>query len=921
MIDLITKSTINQVEVEDSSLLKCLISCFNYYCTKLKKRISYIKDPSTFCYKDFYSNGHDYFSKSIYSKKTQNLSLYPDDNHSIASSAISSIKSSSTLASKTSKKKQKNPINPETDETLNQDLQNSIDTYLTETNTENYETDADEMHAIKLNQEWPIHSFCFRLIDTLIDNLNLIFLKNQPTDTSLLPTICETINSLIEILNETKPEWSNINLTQTNINLFHKLNYNIKHLQASNNISNRVIYIYLTLTLYKIINIIHSTDETSLHVPVELSGTLFTILNDICLTDSFKSVSSVFSEILINLDKELYDIYTKSNEICESMRSACEFLIKHDQLSLKHELIEMGKKSIIYMDHHNCVDLATKLIEFSSKVLATEGSNSNIEDLVTKCMMSQNDEIRVKTYTAIYKITTESLNIQIATEINSQRHKNLNFLLQSRVFHQFITFGLFDKSVKKICEKTLLHLLQCELLVPESFRLKLTQLIVIYMPFIQCIANNNTDSIGKCIIKMSDDLLTPTVHNANSKHTEDSLKLFLSPAIERLRCSMRYLFSKDKAIRKIGYQQSIGFLTKYHRLDQVNDEDGDANQPGSFNLNDFFQKFPTEKCCDLVTSLKRRNRVFMNNNNNVFQTENLVKIYNIFVSETVDFDVRQNSAEQLSIMLGKGDLNLHKAFISLDGVNQCIRYLRNTSSNKSHLFLTNIEKETLSRIQSSCVFCLTSIFYWNKHIRQIYQFDIEIYRLIFKSLLLSFNNQDTQEDLSILLFIILFHQVSSIDYYHRGVGDGFDLSVNLKENFLIPFSIPSAKCQEFRVNDINLDKSRFSEVLDRKFRLFWNFNWHGGSMMHLCEDLMNNEGFIQKSDTSSFNQNLCLTEDDKFLVKYSNPVYLVKQICNDINTCSTHQEALVSLDLIEVVVSMVNVYNNKVITVKRFYYS
>lgn len=81
----------------------------------------------------------------------------------------------------------------------------------------------------------------------------------------------------------------------------------------------------------------------------------------------------------------------------------------------------------------------------------------------------------------------DSINVQVATEINSKRYKNINFLLLNKVFYQYITFGLFDKcsQVKKSCEKILLHLLQCELLVPESFRLKLTQLIVIYMPYIQ----------------------------------------------------------------------------------------------------------------------------------------------------------------------------------------------------------------------------------------------------------------------------------------------------------------------------------------------------------------------------------------------------------------------------------------------------
>ena len=50
-----------------------------------------------------------------------------------------------------------------------------------------------------------------------------------------------------------------------------------------------------------------------------------------------------------------------------------------------------------------------------------------------------------------------------------------------------MTFGLFDKceQVRDLSEHILSHLIQCELLVPEIFKLKLAQLIAIYMPFIQ----------------------------------------------------------------------------------------------------------------------------------------------------------------------------------------------------------------------------------------------------------------------------------------------------------------------------------------------------------------------------------------------------------------------------------------------------
>ena len=100
----------------------------------------------------------------------------------------------------------------------------SIDAFLSETNMENYETDLNEKQLIKQTQDWLVHLFSFKLLNTLIDNVNLILVRNNKNYTndpnnfqlksSLLPVICETINSLIDILYETKEEWRNYNIVR-----------------------------------------------------------------------------------------------------------------------------------------------------------------------------------------------------------------------------------------------------------------------------------------------------------------------------------------------------------------------------------------------------------------------------------------------------------------------------------------------------------------------------------------------------------------------------------------------------------------------------------------------------------------------------------------------------------------------------------
>jgi hypothetical protein len=48
-------------------------------------------------------------------------------------------------------------------------------------------------------------------------------------------------------------------------------------------------------------------------------------------------------------------------------------------------------------------------------------------------------------------------------------------------------------------------------------------------------------------------------------------------------------------------------------------------------------------------------------------------------------------------------------------------------------------------------------------------------------------------------------------------------------------------------------ETRLKDILDNKFRLYWNFKWHGGSMIKLCNDLLYNESFVQSETNSKYN--------------------------------------------------------------------
>ena len=56
----------------------------------------------------------------------------------------------------------------------------------------------------------------------------------------------------------------------------------------------------------------------------------------------------------------------------------------------------------------------------------------------------------------------------------------------------------------------------------------------------------------------------------------------------------------------------------------------------------------------------------------------------------------------------------------------------------------------------------------------------------------------------------------------------------------------------------------------------------------------------------SFSQNLCLDDSEKFLVKYTTPIFLFKHLFNDLNSCSTHHDALNTLDLVQLLITIID---------------
>jgi hypothetical protein len=253
-------------------------------------------------------------------------------------------------------------------------------------------------------------------------------------------------------------------------------------------------------------------------MPVELAEQIFYILNDVSLMSAIKTEQedeeAVFSAVLHQLDEGLHNIYTMSNEVSDSIKSACEFLMKCGDLHHNDykSLIDLAKQSIIYIEFLECKMFPARLITFVSELMCRHDDQTvtlDIEHLLTSCMCSKSEVIRAETYGALSTLVNDLLNMNgehsmVLINKSAKRLKcqKLSFLLYNKVFYTLITQGLFDSMtlVQQATQSILSLLLKCELMVTDEFREKLTQLILIYMPFLQC--HGGSSRFGNLVVNI-----------------------------------------------------------------------------------------------------------------------------------------------------------------------------------------------------------------------------------------------------------------------------------------------------------------------------------------------------------------------------------------------------------------------------------
>ncbi|CAD5117692.1 DgyrCDS6443 [Dimorphilus gyrociliatus] len=555
--------------------------------------------------------------------------------------------------------------------------------------------------------------------------------------------------------------------------------------------------------------------------------TLQHFYNDEYLFLSFPTIRKSVGKYLQILKPEAYKDFERAEIVSESLTNCCKFLL-----------------SFPTQKEENFLEIA-QAKRVSPNPVAVEKSKN-----VLLCLLAHsNSTVQRLAYSTCLSIIRDSLNAERASNPTAASVLNVKFISDVDVLREICLFGIpcQDKQISNDAISIIIHLLQSELMLPANqWNLLVHQLLPI-LPIILSYAENST-RLGKIILSF----IEPTFRS------EPSI-----PSFQILRSTIRLLYSPLASIRS----------TMIGRLLEIVSKEKDS----SFKFVELSN----------VTSMSNllfidAPRSLLTKNDADFEKENLIKIMEIFTSDSTDWGVKKSAAEQISIMLDC--VKLHEYFIKRG----------------SFEFITDIihkgvrkweESSNYSPLLPSCIRISRSLIENNIELRRRMASDESFTYSIVRCALLYHNEPLIKPDLSQLLAFLVFDEVFAMQIIEEETNND-----KTPHNVL---SLPSIICKKFqlpvrtghhavksshRIPEPPSKDSLSSGQLFSLLKLRWNIAWFGGVQsiieLHEKDKLVTDK---------QFNSDLQLTDNEVLFLKYCYLKSALKNCAYDISNATSHR--------------------------------
>ncbi|XP_060100048.1 rotatin isoform X2 [Heteronotia binoei] len=519
----------------------------------------------------------------------------------------------------------------------------------------------------------------------------------------------------------------------------------------------RMVFISVSLFTVRLLQMLLPVEKASKVLPESLLDALFFLSVDMPFSMEYPSIHSSVTAYLEQTNSENYTTYKQASEIVYSIECTCNFLLDVDKEGEKNlfDLLELAEQALKSLPYHQYFPLLQKFIKICSNIWksaqASPFLHSESQKLFLRLLSHPLLNIRSKAYSCCLEIVKECLGIHNNAKSTSSDCRELHFLLHPKVLYEICSFGLQDSQheVSSAAMLMLMYLLQGRLMMAPMTWNKFIEALYPVVPILQGYADTE-EPLGKCILALSE--------------TNDGKEGIL-PRTTRLRASLRLLFSKKPLVRSMALK---------HLMFHLAAEEG-TNLKRPLLNGGVLSSVPNLLIVEKPIQLKLDEA-----KESVFKAETIEKMYDIFISGTIDLALRKSAAEQLAVIMQ--DSKMHEIIKKMGVIDRILGYCTEC---------IHRDGKIMDCMILPCLTLLRKLVYADPVKRLSLAYQPYVLLMLFRVSLLFQEHGAVVNEVAVLLCLLLFDEAARKEMWAD------EISCDSSSTF--PFSLPVAIVRRYHL--------------------------------------------------------------------------------------------------------------------------
>ncbi|XP_061450623.1 rotatin isoform X2 [Rhineura floridana] len=605
----------------------------------------------------------------------------------------------------------------------------------------------------------------------------------------------------------------------------------------------RMAYVSVSLFTVRLLQVLLPVEKASSVLPESLQASLFDLSVDMPFSLEYPSIHDSVIAYLEQMNSENYSIYKQAAEAAYSVECTCNFILEVRKEGEKNilDLLELAEQALKSLPYHQHFTLLQEFINICSDIWKSAQASPLLQAESQKVLLHLLSHpllnIRAEAYRYCLETVKESLGIHNVTKLVSSVSCGVHFLLHPKVLYEICSFGLQDSQ----------H--EGRLMMAAATWNKFIEALYPVVPILQGYADTE-EALGNCILALSE---------------TNAEKEGILPRTTRLRAALRLLFSKKPLVRSMALKHLMFHLTI--------EEEANLRRPllhGSI-LSGVPNLLIVEKPIELKLDDSARE--------SVFKAETVEKLYDIFISDTIDLVLRKSAAEQLAVIMQ--DSKMHDIVKKMGVIDKILA-----------LFTECVDRDSkvMDCMMLPCLTLLRKLVYADPAKRLSLAYQPSVLLVLFRVSLIFQDYGAVMSEAAALLCLLLFDEAARKEIWGN--------TVSCDSSHILPFSLPVAIVRRYHLpvrvtahhavstNSVVLPFSCelwASKPVSDMLKMAWNLSW-----FHGIDNLLKLVDY--ETGTKEFLDTLKLSMENIITLKITHAISGLQDCLNSIIRAVSHRE-------------------------------